>query len=239
MLKAVLLDLWNTLIYGEPEPIESSYTSLRLKALWRVFNSVGRVEYNELVKIYNKLYRYRGFLPPRSFIKMLAMFLNLDVDEDFVDKVIEIYESATSSYIPKPMPGTKELLEYVKKNGLKTIIVSNTSFTSRSVKEVLDNIGLGSYVDHVVSSCEIGVQKPHPLIFQTALKLANAEPEEAIHVGDSCINDAIGALLIGINPVLVSRDRESVEICSKFSRVVIVRDLEEVIHVIKRLIVNQ
>lgn len=238
VLKVVLLDLWNTLIHEEPEPLEP-YNLLRLKALWRVFNSIGKVEYDELLGLYNKLSRYRGLLPPRSFIKMLTMFLHLDINEDFVDKATEVYESATSSYTPRSVPGAKELLEYVKISGLKTIIVSNTSFTSRVVKEILNNIGLGSYIDHVVSSCEIGVQKPHPSIFRAALKLADAKPEEAIHIGDSCISDVIGALLTGINPVLVSRGGESAEICGKIPRVVIVKDLEEVIHLVRRLLNDQ
>lgn len=235
VLKAVLLDLWNTLIHEESEPLEP-YNISRLEALWKIFNSIGRIEYDELLRLYNKLSRYRGFLPPRSFIKMLAMFLHLDVNEEFVDKITEMYESATSTYTPRPMPGAKELLEYVKKSGLKTIIVSNTSFTSRVVKEVLNNVGLGSYIDHVVSSCEIGVQKPHPSIFHTALKLANAKPEEVVHIGDSCISDAIGALLVGINPILVSRDKESAEICSGIPRVIIAKDLVEVIHVVGQLL---
>ena len=44
-----------------------------------------------------------------------------------------------------------------------------------------------------------------PPIFQAALKRAQAEPHEAVHVGDQYHSDVQGAMGVGIKPVLLDR----------------------------------
>jgi putative hydrolase of the HAD superfamily len=52
----------------------------------------------------------------------------------------------------------------------------------------------------------LGVAKPDRAIFSHALELAGAGPEEALHVGDSPVEDVEGALAAGLRAVLVVRD---------------------------------
>lgn len=51
------------------------------------------------------------------------------------------------------------------------------------------------------------VQKPHPQFYEHALTLAQAKPEEVLHVGDSLRNDVWGSQAIGIRAVWLNRDR--------------------------------
>jgi FMN phosphatase YigB (HAD superfamily) len=44
------------------------------------------------------------------------------------------------------------------------------------------------------------------VIFERALRLAGAGPEQAVHIGDSPEEDVAGARAAGIRAVLISRD---------------------------------
>jgi putative hydrolase of the HAD superfamily len=51
----------------------------------------------------------------------------------------------------------------------------------------------------------VGARKPSPEIFTAALSMADAAPEQALHVGDSIEEDVAGARRAGIEAVLVRR----------------------------------
>ena len=66
-------------------------------------------------------------------------------------------------------------------------------------------------IDVAVSSSQHGFMKPHPSIFEAALKLAGVSAADAVMVGDSLTQDIDGARRVGMRGVLVRRsdaDRE-------------------------------
>ncbi len=73
-----------------------------------------------------------------------------------------------------------------------------------------DSLGLTPLLDFAVFSSDVGAEKPHPPIFLAALKKAGVSPQEAMHVGDQLTSDIEGARGVGINPVLIDRDRNHV-----------------------------
>jgi putative hydrolase of the HAD superfamily len=87
--------------------------------------------------------------------------------------------------------------------GERVVVASNWDV---SLHDVLQRLGLGALLDGIVTSAEVGARKPLPAVFEQALRLAQATPADAIHVGDSLEEDVIGARHAGIEPVLLSRD---------------------------------
>jgi putative hydrolase of the HAD superfamily len=51
--------------------------------------------------------------------------------------------------------------------------------------------------------------KPHPSIFETALRQVAAEPAESVMVGDSLSQDVEGARRFGMRAVLLSRSTQT------------------------------
>jgi putative hydrolase of the HAD superfamily len=96
-----------------------------------------------------------------------------------------------------------DAIRFARGRGLRVIVASNWDV---SLHEVLARVGLAQLVDGVVTSAEAGARKPAPAVFEQALRLAEAAPAEAMHVGDSIEEDVIGALRVGIEAVLLSRD---------------------------------
>ena len=78
---------------------------------------------------------------------------------------------------------------------------------NRDGSELANRLGLDSYLDFTITSLELGTAKPHPPVFLAALAKARADPHEALHIGDQLISDVHGARRVGINPVLLDRDR--------------------------------
>lgn len=98
-----------------------------------------------------------------------------------------------------PYPDTADVLKGVSQQGIRTAVVSNISF---DIRPAFSAIGAADDVDQVVLSFEVGVVKPDPEIFRTALSRLGVPPESALMVGDSEEADG-GARTVGCQFVLV------------------------------------
>lgn len=79
-----------------------------------------------------------------------------------------------------PYPDTAAVLNGLRGNGIKTAVVSNIAF---DLRPALAAAGTGA--DEYVLSFEVGVVKPDPAIFSTALQRLGVDAEETLMVGDS------------------------------------------------------
>ena len=86
--------------------------------------------------------------------------------------------------------------------GLKIGLISNSHRCLASFQQHFELEGL---ITTAVSSSEHGYLKPHPSIFEAALKLAGVEPGESVMVGDSVAHDIEGARRVGMRGILVHR----------------------------------
>lgn len=74
----------------------------------------------------------------------------------------------------------------------------------------LENSGIRKYFSTVTTSEEVGVKKPHPDIFQEALKRAMARPQTSIMIGDNLEADIIGASNAGMQTLFFNSRKEIV-----------------------------
>jgi putative hydrolase of the HAD superfamily len=93
-------------------------------------------------------------------------------------------------------------LEAARSRGQRLVVASNWDV---SLHGVLRELGLAPLLDGILTSAEVGARKPAPEIFERALALAGASPDQAIHVGDGLDEDVAGARIAGIEPVLIRR----------------------------------
>ena len=123
--------------------------------------------------------------------------LGRDIDDDAIDKLSNDYilHLPDHNHLFK---GTMELLEYLKPK-YKLHIITN-GFEEVQHKK-LKNSNIESYFDVVVTSEMAGVKKPNPIIFDLALKLASAVPDESVMIGDSYEADIEGANNAGMQSI--------------------------------------
>lgn len=100
----------------------------------------------------------------------------------------------------------RELLSELKQMGFKLGLLSNATGPHDIFQKDLDTRDLTKYFDSVVWSCAIGYRKPSSKAFEVILANLGVEPQDALMVGDSEIADICGAIKVGMDAALVSRE---------------------------------
>jgi FMN phosphatase YigB (HAD superfamily) len=130
-------------------------------------------------------------------------FHNAQIGIDDVDlERLRVAMTLPLDLVSTPVPGAFTAVRWCKAQGLRVILVTNT--LSRGDDEVWEDwrrFGLSDALDGVVSSHTIGWQKPHRAIFERALTIAGARPDEAFMVGDRLDADVVGAKRLGMRAV--------------------------------------
>ena len=88
-------------------------------------------------------------------------------------------------YLPalRPFPRARELLERFRADGYALVVA--TSASKEDMEGLLKQAGIRDLIEEKTSSSDAEESKPDPDIVQAALKSADAEPEEAIMLGDT------------------------------------------------------
>nr|WP_321237248.1 YjjG family noncanonical pyrimidine nucleotidase [uncultured Psychroserpens sp.] len=94
---------------------------------------------------------------------------------------------------------TVDILNHLK-NDYKLHIITN-GFEEAQQKK-MDNAKISHYFATVTNSEAAGVKKPNPIIFNHALGVANAKPNESLMIGDNYEADILGAEAIGMDVIL-------------------------------------
>ena len=128
----------------------------------------------------------------RSFLQKVCRELELpQLAED-------LYFLALKDHRPpewKAFPFTIEVLRDLKNQGIRTGLISNWDPSCRSV---LEQNGLTPYLDPIVVSSEVGIEKPDRRIFEKALAFSGEDPENCLYVGDNYYDDGVGASQVGM-----------------------------------------
>ncbi|WP_020498810.1 HAD family hydrolase [Sciscionella marina] len=95
---------------------------------------------------------------------------------------------------------TQPCLQQLRDKGLWVGVAGNQTVRAA---QLLRSLALP--VDHIATSGEWGVSKPHPGFFQKIIDLAPGEPDEIAYVGDHRDNDIIPAKAFGLQTVLIRR----------------------------------
>ena len=101
-----------------------------------------------------------------------------------------------------PVEGARELLDHLSRKHL--IGVLTNGFTEAQYRK-LRSTGLDRYIQRMVISDEIGIQKPDPRIFRYAEQETGATPDTTIMIGDNPDNDIRGALEAGWQAIYLDR----------------------------------
>ncbi len=101
-------------------------------------------------------------------------------------------------------PGIVEFLTEARKLFTLVVITNGPEFSQ--IPKIL-RVNLADHVDHIIIGGQEPEQKPAPSIFNKALKLANCQAHEAIHVGDSLAADIAGAHNSGITSVWIQHQQ--------------------------------
>lgn len=97
-----------------------------------------------------------------------------------------------------PLPNMQELVREVKRHGLRTVVFSN--ILAPSAQQIREQGGYNGF-DAEVLSCEVGLKKPDPAMYDRALEAARCLPEECIFIDDKAHN-LVPAQALGMKTIL-------------------------------------
>jgi putative hydrolase of the HAD superfamily len=96
------------------------------------------------------------------------------------------------------LPNTHKTLEYL--SGRYNLYVLTNGFTEVQ-KLKMKNCNLNKYFKRMITSDQVGFQKPRKEIFDFALKSSNAKKSETVMIGDDLEVDILGAKHAGIDQI--------------------------------------
>jgi putative hydrolase of the HAD superfamily len=143
---------------------------------------------NEMWKLYRQNKITKEVLRSKRFVDT---FREMEVDEEEIphniwEKYLEICPTKTVL-----MPGARDLLDYLAGKYKLHLITNGFAEVQR---RKLVHSDLGKYFQSLTISEEVGAQKPHPLVFETALKNAKSSLKTSHYVGDNLEADVKGAI---------------------------------------------
>jgi HAD superfamily hydrolase (TIGR01549 family) len=117
---------------------------------------------------------------------------------------LELYNSYWDTFLNeiKLFDGVSE---FITKYKGKICIVSD--LTAHIQFRKMQILNLDEYINFIVTSEEVGREKPHPYTFMTALKKLDLMPQDVCMIGDSFKKDIIGATNLGIQSIWVNNEQ--------------------------------
>jgi putative hydrolase of the HAD superfamily len=141
----------------------------------------------------------RGDRPERGFWSLfyVRLFEVLGLRDDGLRQQLAA-STRNSANWDQPRPGTREALAKIREK-YKTAVISNSD---GKIADVVARAGIADGFLSITDSGNVGKEKPHPLIFETALNSVGARPEESLYVGDVYSVDYCGATKAGMQAIL-------------------------------------
>ena len=203
MIKAISCDFWGTLARSNPMFKIERKKSLSYYTDDNVDESVKKVD--SYCSIIEENYTLVVFKPEHIFF-LLFQILGIDPAKINYYHLKEKIEFVFIEYPPIFDENVFGLLKEAQSNGISVIITTNTGFMSGDVlrKIVFDK----SVVFDLVSSNEVGANKPNHIIFTAAMQklqrvIGDVSCGEVIHIGDNLITDKGGATRFGMRAMHV------------------------------------
>lgn len=140
----------------------------------------------------------------REIARVRFRAAGIDCSDDLLDQIttsVADLEGHADEYMI--YDDTVPALERLGRSGVQSLIVSNHIWR---LPEIIRALGVSARFEGVITSARVGVRKPHPKIFEAAMRLAATGADETIYVGDSYKHDVLGARGVGIDAILIDRD---------------------------------
>jgi len=136
----------------------------------------------------------------RELVARVAAHLELEPPTPFL--AAELFERFAHADAWEVFADAAAVLPALRAAGLRLGVVSN--FDGR-LPRLLAACALAKNFEAVVYSEEVGVEKPHPAIFEELLERLALPAGDVLHVGDSRRDDVEGARAVGMEALWLTR----------------------------------
>lgn len=201
----VLFDFFGTLVEYSASRTEQGY-----ERSFAVLEEAGcSLGYNDFLQLWSSLSE-RLDTEARSTLREFSM---AELGLAFFEKAVPGKASAAhrarflETYLEewnqgvRPIPGLVDMLTRLATR-FRLAVITNTH-DARLVPRHLERLGMARCFEAVFTSVEFGLRKPHPAIFEHAMRSLVTSPGECLYVGDDEVADFDGAAGAGLPALLV------------------------------------
>ncbi len=207
MYKGILLDIDNTLYDYEP------LHQLAQNTLFNFIMNKFSINLDDISKAYKQAKLQVKHNNPASaashnrllYVQNLCEILEVNA----FGNSIKLYDLYWNTFLENMSlsPGAQNFLSSY--GHLPICLV--TDLTAHIQHRKVAKLALSRWADYMVTSEEAGCEKPHPYMFQLALKKLNLQAADVCMIGDSFKKDIEGAISLGINSFWLTETANHIE----------------------------
>lgn len=192
--KTIFFDVGNTLLFPDREyilkPLYERGSKPSLEQ-WHAIERTTKQTFDDVVQ--------HGGAVDHGFWYMFysSLMEEMSVEDDVVRDAL-VDATRFSANWNQIRPGTREILERLGKE-YRLGVISNAD---GKIAAVLERCGIADCFPSITDSGLVGYEKPHPAIFEAALRDMNAAAGESLYVGDVYSVDYVGASGAGMQAML-------------------------------------
>jgi putative hydrolase of the HAD superfamily len=209
MIKAVFFDLYNTLVGFDPPREEIQARVLKdfgievsPRALLRPIMTADDFIYQEYARFpISKRSKEETAALYAQYHGIILREAGLEASQELIAGILKKWMNYKWKMVL--FDDVVPVLTQLKERGLVLGLISNVD---RDITSLYQELGLSAWLQVVVTSQEVGFNKPRPEIFQVALKQAGVKPSEAIYIGDQYQFDIVGAKGASMQGILLDRN---------------------------------
>ena len=135
-----------------------------------------------------------------SFEDIISEILNANgiFEKDLFDMIVrKRYECTAEAFCHKD-PDIIPMLKALRDKGIKVGLITNCYFEER---DAITNCDMYDFFDALCMSCEIGIKKPDPRVYELCAEKLGVKIDECLYVGDGGSNELQAAKAVGMKPL--------------------------------------
>jgi putative hydrolase of the HAD superfamily len=180
--KAIIFDLYNTLLYTEYKP----------KPYLNLFRSLGLTKeemnfWRDKVMTEN----FYSFEDLKESIKPGSKIYTEKYEYDIIQEIESTHLFDDTKFVLSELSKRYELY-----------LISNIA---TPYKVCFYNLGLDEWIEEPIFSCDVGYSKPDSKIYEIVIQKSGLQPGQLLMIGDSMRADYEGALSCGVKAILKDR----------------------------------
>jgi len=193
-LKAIFFDVGNTLLFPDRTHILAPLHQRKLTPSldqWHAIERKTKKEFDDILQHDGKA--DHGFW----YLFYSHLLPELGVHDDALRDTL-VNATRISANWCDIRPRTRETLLRLGRR-YPLAVISNAD---GKIADVLNRCGIADCFQQITDSGVVGYEKPHPAIFEAALRGMNVSPEQSLYVGDVFSVDYAGATRAGMQAIL-------------------------------------
>ena len=208
MFKAITFDFWQTL-YADSLANWQKRQAIRVEQCHKYLTDQGysckmsdvALGMDDAYAVSMSCWHEHKGVPVETCMMKFAETLELSLDETEIASLIVCLGNAFLTAPPVLVSHVKPVLARLSENYLLGIISDSALTPGSYVRQLVKREGILQYFSAFTFSDETEHTKPEVVQYYSTLKQLNAEPEEAVHVGDIVRTDIVGAKNAGMKAI--------------------------------------